>query len=91
MIYKEAELRIDPTSGGTPLCPFDCDCCELLAGLPGLADGQASESPLMALGSLSLMICASWRQYMSTSSSKLWYIQSTSTPTRQEKTGHIHQ
>ncbi|WWC90817.1 uncharacterized protein L201_005754 [Kwoniella dendrophila CBS 6074] len=27
LIYKEAELAIDPTAGGTPLCPFDCDCC----------------------------------------------------------------
>ncbi|EIW67339.1 hypothetical protein TREMEDRAFT_64590 [Tremella mesenterica DSM 1558] len=27
LIYKESELGIDPTSGGTPLCPFDCDCC----------------------------------------------------------------
>ncbi|GFZ49412.1 hypothetical protein JCM24511_07532 [Saitozyma sp. JCM 24511] len=28
LIYKEAELKIDPEAGGTPLCPFDCDCCE---------------------------------------------------------------
>ncbi|ADV22644.1 hypothetical protein I305_04393 [Cryptococcus gattii E566] len=27
LIYKEAELQIDPEAGGTPLCPFDCDCC----------------------------------------------------------------
>ncbi|ORX38614.1 hypothetical protein BD324DRAFT_369359 [Kockovaella imperatae] len=27
LIYKEAELGIDPEAGGTPLCPFDCDCC----------------------------------------------------------------
>lgn len=27
-IFKEAELGIDPEAGGTPLCPFDCDCCE---------------------------------------------------------------
>ncbi|WRT68294.1 uncharacterized protein IL334_005270 [Kwoniella shivajii] len=27
LIYKEAELQIDPTAGGTPLCPFDCECC----------------------------------------------------------------
>ncbi|WVQ68219.1 uncharacterized protein L199_006426 [Kwoniella botswanensis] len=27
VIYKEADLQIDPTAGGTPLCPFDCDCC----------------------------------------------------------------
>ncbi|KAK8854874.1 hypothetical protein IAR55_003613 [Kwoniella newhampshirensis] len=27
LIYKEAELKIDPEAGGTPLCPFDCDCC----------------------------------------------------------------
>ena len=43
MIYKEAELGINPEAGGesvcmkknrvklmragTPLCPFDCDCC----------------------------------------------------------------
>ncbi|WWC71670.1 uncharacterized protein I206_105628 [Kwoniella pini CBS 10737] len=26
-IYKEVDLQIDPTAGGTPLCPFDCDCC----------------------------------------------------------------
>ena len=42
MIYKEAELRINPEAGGlypevvfwliigTPLCPFDCDCCMYL-------------------------------------------------------------
>lgn len=28
LVFKEAELSIDPTAGGTPLCPFDCDCCE---------------------------------------------------------------
>ncbi|WVQ81981.1 hypothetical protein IAT38_004108 [Cryptococcus sp. DSM 104549] len=27
LIFKEAELKIDPEAGGTPLCPFDCDCC----------------------------------------------------------------
>ncbi|TYJ56066.1 hypothetical protein B9479_003176 [Cryptococcus floricola] len=27
LIYKEKELEIDPEAGGTPLCPFDCDCC----------------------------------------------------------------
>jgi hypothetical protein len=27
LIYKEAELDIDPEAGGTPLCPFDCECC----------------------------------------------------------------
>ncbi|BEI81949.1 hypothetical protein CcaverHIS002_0211090 [Cutaneotrichosporon cavernicola] len=27
LIFKEAELGIDPEVGGTPLCPFDCDCC----------------------------------------------------------------
>lgn len=27
LIYKEAELQIDPEAGGTPLCPFDCECC----------------------------------------------------------------
>jgi len=26
-IFKEAELCISPEAGGTPLCPFDCDCC----------------------------------------------------------------
>ncbi|CAK9782865.1 DUF1764-domain-containing protein [Cutaneotrichosporon oleaginosum] len=26
-VFKEAELGIDPEAGGTPLCPFDCDCC----------------------------------------------------------------
>jgi len=26
-IFKEAELGINPEAGGTPLCPFDCDCC----------------------------------------------------------------
>jgi len=26
-IFKEAELDINPEAGGTPLCPFDCDCC----------------------------------------------------------------
>jgi len=26
-IYKEAELGINVEAGGTPLCPFDCDCC----------------------------------------------------------------
>jgi hypothetical protein len=28
LIYKEAELDIDPEAGGTDLCPFDCECCE---------------------------------------------------------------
>ncbi|KAF9650086.1 DUF1764-domain-containing protein [Thelephora ganbajun] len=28
-IFKEAELSINPEAGGTPLCPFDCDCCKL--------------------------------------------------------------
>ncbi|GMK59155.1 hypothetical protein CspeluHIS016_0701700 [Cutaneotrichosporon spelunceum] len=27
LVFKEAELGIDPEVGGTPLCPFDCDCC----------------------------------------------------------------
>ncbi|KAH8078348.1 hypothetical protein HD553DRAFT_326971 [Filobasidium floriforme] len=27
MIFKEAELDIDPEAGGTELCPFDCECC----------------------------------------------------------------
>lgn len=26
-IYKEDELGIKAEAGGTPLCPFDCDCC----------------------------------------------------------------
>ncbi|KAI0048348.1 DUF1764-domain-containing protein [Auriscalpium vulgare] len=26
-IFKEDELDIRPEAGGTPLCPFDCDCC----------------------------------------------------------------
>lgn len=27
-IYSAEELRFnDPNAGGTPLCPFDCDCC----------------------------------------------------------------
>jgi hypothetical protein len=29
-VFKEAELGIDPEAGGTPLCPFDCDCCASL-------------------------------------------------------------
>ncbi|KAG8746835.1 hypothetical protein FRC10_003357 [Ceratobasidium sp. 414] len=29
-IYKEDELGIGTEGGDTPLCPFDCDCCELL-------------------------------------------------------------
>jgi hypothetical protein len=28
LVFKEAELGIDPEAGGTPLCPFDCECCE---------------------------------------------------------------
>jgi len=28
LIYKEAELDIDPEAGGTDLCPFDCECCK---------------------------------------------------------------
>jgi len=32
MIYKEAELDIDPEAGGTDLCPFDCECCKFLGG-----------------------------------------------------------
>lgn len=31
LIYKEAELQIDPEAGGTPLCPFDCDCCKFIS------------------------------------------------------------
>ncbi|EJT52095.1 hypothetical protein A1Q1_06633 [Trichosporon asahii var. asahii CBS 2479] len=27
LVFKEAELGIDPEAGGTPLCPFDCECC----------------------------------------------------------------
>ncbi|KAF9520495.1 hypothetical protein BS47DRAFT_636209 [Hydnum rufescens UP504] len=27
-IYKEDELGIDIEAGETPLCPFDCNCCE---------------------------------------------------------------
>jgi hypothetical protein len=27
-IFKEAELGINVEAGGTPLCPFDCDCCK---------------------------------------------------------------
>lgn len=30
LIYKEVELKIDPEAGGTPLCPFDCDCCKFI-------------------------------------------------------------
>lgn len=30
LIYKEAELKIDPEAGGTPLCPFDCECCKFI-------------------------------------------------------------
>ena len=26
-VYSEAELGISASSGGTPLCPFDCACC----------------------------------------------------------------
>uniref|UniRef100_A0A7N0U8I7 DUF1764 domain-containing protein n=1 Tax=Kalanchoe fedtschenkoi TaxID=63787 RepID=A0A7N0U8I7_KALFE len=27
-IYTEEELGLNrPDAGGTPLCPFDCDCC----------------------------------------------------------------
>lgn len=26
-VYTMEELQINPNSGGTPLCPFDCDCC----------------------------------------------------------------
>ena len=26
-IYTTEELQINPDSGNTPLCPFDCDCC----------------------------------------------------------------
>ncbi|KAF8898586.1 hypothetical protein BD779DRAFT_1687491 [Infundibulicybe gibba] len=27
-VYKEDELGIGDQGGDTPLCPFDCDCCE---------------------------------------------------------------
>lgn len=30
LVFKEAELGIDPEAGGTPQCPFDCECCECL-------------------------------------------------------------
>lgn len=36
LIFKEAELAIDPEAGGTPLCPFDCECCKLAALRPKL-------------------------------------------------------
>lgn len=26
-VYKEDELGINVETGGTPLCPFDCNCC----------------------------------------------------------------
>ena len=26
-VYSEAALNLNKVSGGTPLCPFDCDCC----------------------------------------------------------------
>lgn len=26
-VYSLEELGLNPNSGGTPLCPFDCDCC----------------------------------------------------------------
>jgi len=26
-IFKEDELGINPEAGGTPLCPFECNCC----------------------------------------------------------------
>ncbi|KAH9047544.1 hypothetical protein EDB84DRAFT_1460893 [Lactarius hengduanensis] len=26
-IFKEDELGINVEAGGTPLCPFDCNCC----------------------------------------------------------------
>lgn len=28
LIFSEEELKLNG-GGGTPLCPFDCDCCEL--------------------------------------------------------------
>lgn len=32
-IYSEAELKLGNAGGDTPLCPFDCDCCESAAAL----------------------------------------------------------
>ena len=26
-VYKYFHLGMDQKDGGTPLCPFDCDCC----------------------------------------------------------------
>ena len=26
-VYKYSHLGMDQQDGGTPLCPFDCDCC----------------------------------------------------------------
>ena len=26
-VYKYFHLGMDQQDGGTPLCPFDCDCC----------------------------------------------------------------
>ena len=26
-VYSEESLNLNRVSGGTPLCPFDCDCC----------------------------------------------------------------
>eukprot|EP00727_Mastigamoeba_balamuthi_P000251 m51a1_g10222 hypothetical protein (127) ;mRNA; f:132821-133290 len=26
-VFTLDELEVNPNSGGTPLCPFDCDCC----------------------------------------------------------------
>jgi hypothetical protein len=41
LIYKEAELDIDPEAGGTDLCPFDCECCKLR--LPSRRDADLLE------------------------------------------------
>ncbi|KAI0029615.1 hypothetical protein K488DRAFT_56007 [Vararia minispora EC-137] len=33
-IYKEHELRISDGGGDTPLCPFDCQCCQCTTSPP---------------------------------------------------------
>jgi len=50
LIYKEAELDIDPEAGGTDLCPFDCECCKSISspveGYRGIMlTRQASDRP----------------------------------------------
>jgi hypothetical protein len=47
LIYKEAELDIDPEAGGTDLCPFDCECCK---SIPRSSATRITRATLTCIG-----------------------------------------